>query len=163
MAVPQFSAGKLTANALNAAFGYVPLMVIKSANEIVNNSATYQDDNELAIAAAAGITYGWSLAVFSTSGTTPDIKMQMTAPSGTSWGYGMRMAYNTAGTFEFNPFTGGILGATYGAGSVIQAAAEGTFVTGGTAGTLRLQWAQNTANASDTTVHAGSWLRLWRV
>jgi hypothetical protein len=41
--------------------------------------------------------------------------------------------------------------------------AWGLVIMGGTAGTLQTQWAQNTANVSDTIVKAGSFLELNRI
>ncbi|NJP75705.1 hypothetical protein HCJ99_34060 [Streptomyces sp. C1-2] len=40
---------------------------------------------------------------------------------------------------------------------------KGTLVVGSTAGTLALAWAQNTSNASATTLKAGSRLELTRI
>ena len=39
----------------------------------------------------------------------------------------------------------------------------GTLTVGSAAGTMQLQWAQHTSNATGTIVHAGSSLELWRI
>ncbi len=139
----------------------MPLVVYKTANETVNNSAGYQDDNHLALTLEANATYEcWLHGIYS-SGTTPDLKYQFSKPSGATLADWSVLAYNTASALAFGvapagDFTpGGLTGTT-------------TFdswglVTTTNAGTLRVQWAQNTANASDTIMRAGSYLRALRI
>ena len=50
-----------------------------------------------------------------------------------------------------------------GAGTPSVALINGTLVTGGTAGTAVLQWAQNTQNASDTKLLTGSVMLIRKV
>lgn len=157
-----FGSGKLRAALLNAAFGYVPAMVIKGADETIISNATYQDDNELQYPVSAGVTYGWRLSTMYTSGATPDIKFQLTGPAGLTWYRGTRLGYDTGGSFGYGVFTGGVIGAQFG-GTDLPLDAWGSFVVGATAGTLKLQWAQNTLTASNTTVHTGSSLQVWKV
>lgn len=151
-----FSPGILTADQLNAALG---LQAYKSADETVNNSATLQNDNDLAVDVEANGVYSLHLYLVYSSGATPDFKIDFTAPSGTTF---------EASFFDYN---GGSFawGATSALGSVTGLAGTGanapfilraTVFVGGTAGTVQLRWAQNTANASDTIVRKGSRLTL---
>jgi len=156
--VPSFSAGqKLTATALQRV---VPLFAFKVADEIVNNSTTFQDDDELFFTLEANAVYEGNLHVVYNSGTTPDLKWQFTKPSGatqTDWSF---LGYSTASALTYG--TGGESATAGGLGGKTTADAYG-LITTTNAGTLRLQWAQNTANASNTTIYAGSYLRCLRV
>lgn len=50
-----------------------------------------------------------------------------------------------------------------GVGSLRHTRAKGFVANGANAGNLQLQWAQNTANPSDTTVRANSALKAWQL
>lgn len=155
-----FLAGEiLTASALNSS---LPRIVRKTSDETVNNSATFQDDNELFLSVEASTSYRVHLQLVYQSNATPDFKYQFTAPSGATfpvWTFlgkgGGVLVHDIAGS------SGGVVGLD---GNAANTAFEawGILVVSSTAGTLRVQWAQNTANASDTIVRAGSFLELVR-
>lgn len=152
-----FAGQKLTATALQAV---VPLFAYKVADEIVNNSAAFQDDNELFVSLAANAVYeGWLHVVYN-SGTTPDLKWQFTKPSGATQNDWAFLGYSTASALTYG--TGGQSATAGGLGGKTVADAWG-LITTTNAGQLQWQWAQNTANASDTTVYAGSYLRCLRI
>lgn len=150
----------------------VPLYVIKGSDESVVSSTTVQDDDELFI---ANIPVGtWQLSgelwVAGTSGINQDVKYGWTFPAGTlTWsGGGLHPDWANSASNRDVVFEGDVLDTS----SPSNARAYGT-VTGGNiptqisgilqntaAGTLQLQWAQNTSNADDTTLKAGSWLCL---
>ena len=66
------------------------IIVTKSSDEVVNNSATLQDDDELKFAVSANEKWFSRLFLIWTSGTTPDLKVGFTAPSGSTirWHHG---------------------------------------------------------------------------
>ena len=138
--------------------------VRKTADEIVNNSTTLQNDDALLAALAANEVVAFQCAIHLTSGVTPDIKVAFTVPSGATLRWGMvgnadpsinQTSVGASGT--------GILAQTAGVALPGHILLSGTVVNGANAGNLQLQWAQNTADASDTTVLANSWLLVIRV
>lgn len=134
--------------------------VVKSADEIVNNDSTLQNDNELAFAVAANSIYRFQMWFRYTSNTTADIKNAFTLPAGAvangvSWG--LSVASAIVQVMDVSGSWGG-QNAT-----VTWVFTEGLIITAATAGTVQLQWAQNTPDVSDTTVLAGSVLSVQRV
>ena len=138
--------------------------VIKGSDETVFSSTTQQDDNELAIDVTIGVTYAviMILKLIQGAGTDADFDFRFTQPAGSS------------GAYSFNIIAAG--GTSYGmikgetgwtpiqfnvpngpAQSVLTL--MGSF-TAGADGTLQLQWAQNSAQLTNTTVQAGSTLLL---
>jgi hypothetical protein len=153
-----FLAGEiLTAAALN---GALPLAKVKSADETVNNSATRQNDDHLAIVVEVNTLYILEMDFVFNSGATPDFQFGFSFPAGTG-GRVIGMAHDTAGAvFTFtadlavsNPSLNGI-------GADAHVHVSGQVLTAGTAGTLQFRWAQFTANASNTIVRQGSSMRL---
>ena len=144
------------------------LFAKKAANEVVNNSATVQDDDHLTVTVAASGVYELS-AMFIYDGTnTADMKLGFSGPSGSTldWvthsldgtaGSGITAVKMTAQTISGTPSFGAI-----GAGSKVIAKVSGLLTVGGTGGTFKVQWAQNAAEATDTTMYAGSYLSLVR-
>jgi hypothetical protein len=143
--------------------------VYKSADEIVNNSTTLQNDNELLFTAVAGQKYLFTVNLIHISvSASADINVGFTFPTGTmNWlGVGMDLAATV------NPASVRMAG-TVGAASGTALAfgtlttTSGSQITGTyactTGGTVQLQWAQNTLTASDTTVKAGSSIQAIRV
>ena len=131
----------------------------KTADETVNNSTTLQNDDHISIAVEANAFYALEAVFFLISGTTPDFKFLFVGPAG--------VAIDGLVHFVTTTFVAGFTEAaavpilTTGANEV--AFLTGLVDTAGTAGALTLQWAQNTANASDTKLLAGTWVRLTKV
>ncbi|MEZ6330645.1 MAG: hypothetical protein R3B12_01370 [Candidatus Saccharimonadales bacterium] len=63
--------------------------VVKTTNETVNNSATLQNDDELKFSIGADETWTYRFVLQANSGTTPDFRFAVTAPSGAT----CRVAY----------------------------------------------------------------------
>jgi len=134
----------------------------KPDDEVVNNSKTLQDDDDLVFSIAASEIWYFEFFLNSLSGTTPKIKYALILPSG---------ATLRACVYSINPSGAQALQLLASASAVNIAGAgvtDGTHnvltriygyvLNSTTAGTVQLQWAQNTADASDTTVKAGSYL-----
>lgn len=144
--------------------------VVKAAGQIVNNSATLVNDAELLATVDASTVYAFTAMIFFTSGTTPDIKFAFTFPTGATcaWGHiGLLTSASPTGDADFGSYssaTSGVSGVSAAGTTGVQLVLlTGSISVGSTAGTLQLQWAQNTATASDTTLHAGSTLAITQV
>lgn len=137
-----------------------PLFARKTSDETVNNSTTLQDDNELFVSVAANQVYKLHLMVGYSSGTTPDFKINFSLPSGATMPRSSFITGGTGAAVQHGTFTGASVVGIDGQGSDASLQIWGTVVMGSTAGTVTLQWAQNTLNASDTIVRSGSTLEL---
>lgn len=135
-----------------------PVFARKTADETVNNSAVMQNDNHLFLPVAANTVYRLSMRLGISSGATPDFKTAFTFPAGTTMFYNATtVAVSTATLQNYGldqtstaSIEGGQTSVTY----------DGLVIVSAAGGTLQLQWAQNTANASDTKVLAGSYIEL---
>lgn len=151
---------KLRASTLSALISEVrPLTSIKSADETVNNSATLQNDDQLFLSVAANTFYELNLRLIMNSNATANFKLQFTAPAGA--GFSSHSIEGNAATALTGP--GGAGGTYTGVAADKIVIVGGQFSTAGTAGTLQLQWAQNTANVSNTIVKANSYMTLRQI
>ena len=128
-------------------------VVLKTADETVNNTTTTQDDDHLVVALGANETWILRCFIKYNSNTTANFKHSWTVPSGTTYS-ALFQGDNTGGFVEYHRTTS--------VQTVDGKAADWAFLeevvvkTSSTAGNIQLQWAQNTANASDTKVLIGS-------
>lgn len=142
------------------------LMVRKAANEAVTSSTTLQDDDELFLAVQANSIYfvqGWFRYV--SANATPDLKLNYTYPAGasftrTDWG-APSTTTSAADTINTTVQTTGdsARGADTNNRSIYM---MGELTTGATAGTFRVQWAQNTSDAGSVTMLGSSRLMMWK-
>mgnify|MGYP001558419133 CR=1 FL=1 len=134
-------------------------IVVKTADETVNNSATLQDDNVLLFAVAANEKWQFEGVLMIQSNSTADFKLTFSGPTG-SVGQFSRIfreaATDNAGNGDLGDVDNSI--AIVGGGRVF-ILFWGAIVNGANAGNLTLQWAQNTATVVDTIVHAGSYIK----
>lgn len=140
------------------------VLVVKAADETVNNNDAFQNDDELFFSVNGGELWyvTWFLRV-SAASATPDIVVAITDPPGslTSWwkefnatsSVGAATRGTERGDDVFNIQTG-VNDFNY--------LAIHALVKTKNAGTILLQWAQDVAHASDTIVKAGSHLLAWR-
>jgi hypothetical protein len=142
------------------------LTIRKPADEIVNNSAVYQNDNDFFFSVAANEVWAFQLGMRVTSNTTADIKFQWTVPSGMTgrwWG----LYQNGDGTLVVSAKTADLITSPFTIpwGGVSEGFINwsGTAVNSSTAGTLQLQWAQGTATVVDTKIMQDSFLQAQRV
>ena len=133
----------------------------KTADETIASSTTLQNDDELFVTVAANAAYRLQHDFVFNSGTTPDIKFTYSLPSGGA-GKVIGWAHNTSNViFTFN----GLATATYSLSGIAAVAfvRVSGYITTSSAGTVQVQWAQNTSDPGSTTVLAGSSLQLTRV
>ena len=150
----------------------LPLVAYKATTEPLTSSTTLQNDDDLVLTVEADATYEMDLKLFHDSDATVagDIKIGWVGPSGATMNWGVHGA-NTSIASSTN--VGGVnmqtrvIGevAAFGGGdsSGTVALAFGVLATSSTAGTMQLQWAQETSHAVATNVRAGSLLKLRRI
>lgn len=154
-----FASGRITAAQLEA---LVPKIKIKVADETVNNSATLQNDDELLFPVSASTNYILRGRIVFNTGATPDIKIGWTGPTGFTMDYSV-LGFSGGAAFSANRFSETGTPEVDGAGVADEFFLDGIVKISTTAGTLQFQWAQNTANASNTLVMANSYIALQQV
>lgn len=159
--------GRLRASILSALITELrPLSAIKTSDEVVNNSSTLQNDDQLVVALTANAVYRLTVEAQYTAGTTADYKWAFTFPAGTTVSIAQPALWSTATAYTqaVGPLTSGTAVAAGGNGTGTKATIfmVGIVTVGGTAGNLQYQWAQNAATVEDTTTYAGSYLELVR-
>ncbi len=132
------------------------------------SNTTLGTDLELSVPVVANAMYMVRLImILSSAVDTGDIKVLFRTPaSATFQGMGTTLiASATSQTQTQNLPYGGNASESWGvlAGGTSYGMVNGMLVTAGTAGTLSIEWAQNTSVGSQTSVNAGSNLWLYRV
>lgn len=163
----------LTAAKLQALIAEVrPLYARKTADQTITSSTTLTDDTHLLIAMAANTVYKLNgLLRYACASTTPDLKIAFTIPSGTTGtifgaGGGTNVTGQEGSISLYTPSgsagsIGTVFFGTNNSGSFpIGIALNGTIRTGGTAGNIRLQWAQVTSDGNGITMLTDSDLEL---
>jgi hypothetical protein len=128
--------------------------VVKTADETVNNSAVLQNDDELLL--AVGANEDWVIDLYLIIETTgvADFKWAFTVPTGGVI-KGVLAFASTIVEFDATAAKLVLFGFdTAGAGYWVRL----RYIGGANAGNIQLQWAQNTAQASDTKVLEGSYI-----
>jgi|SRR5690348_3522390 hypothetical protein len=133
------------------------LYAIKPIDEFVNNSATLQDDDDLAIILEPSTIYHVEFCGVYDTQATPGFKTIFVGPSGIT---GLIQGC-ASGLTAFN----GVNVTTQlnwgGGGTQRQFITSMRLVVSTTGGTFKVQWAQQNANATNTTLRAGTFLRAW--
>lgn len=141
--------------------------VLKQADETQNSSTTFADDAELTLPVLASETYLIQFDIFFDTAATPDFKFQFTGPSSPTevTVRGKYAAPDAAADTDFVDTAFSTSHAVTGAAGTTGGHVFGSLllVNGTNAGSVTLQWAQNTSDAADTTVLAGSLLNYVRV
>lgn len=144
--------------------------VRKAADEALPiSTTTLQNDDELFVPLPTAGTFAFEGRIIYDSATAADIKFAFTIPAGASFTWGIIGPATTVssgiGDGNFNVTTSSATALTAGGSGVgvfTNALLWGEVTMGGTAGNLQLQWAQNTSDATVTTVRARSRLLAWR-
>jgi len=132
----------------------------KTVDETVNNTAVLQNDDVLFVSVEANAIYSTTLMIHYTSGATPDLKVALTYPTGLTARW-RQLGYFAAALQSVQSTEAGTSALDGGTAWTVEY--KGLVVVGANAGTLQLQWAQNTMNASNTSVLAGSYIELRRL
>lgn len=154
-------------------FYFVP----KTSDETLSASTTLQDDNLLLWSVSVSEKWHFELTLYiqaAANASAMDYKHGWSYPSGTTIRWGRMSTADTS----IAAFTGGAttvsvpgldtetdvaaVGLSANSPGVQGVRIAGRVLVGGTAGTVNYRWCQNTSNASDLTVMAGSNLRLYK-
>jgi hypothetical protein len=157
--------------------GFVPqissmILRRKAANETLNTSTTFQDDDHLQWPVTAGQIWEVRGTIFVTqTSATPDFKFQFLAPGGA--GDSLTLFYKM---FKIQGGGGGTLnesailsGYSTSSGNLSMNAntyaidMSGVFVVGNASGNIVLQWAQNTSDPTNIQVDKNSYLFITRI
>lgn len=170
MAFTPFVSGQvLTASGLNAALGWIPVTITKSADQSRTNNTGLVDDTELFFTPAINTTYKAQWDLFYSGTTAGDGKIALTFPAGSTcpWGY---QGYDINLAFSSIAFDTTVASATTfsiggsGATNSLLCRITATVTMGSTAGSIRLQFAQVVAAAATSmTVRQGSTLTYHRI
>jgi hypothetical protein len=159
------SAGaKLRGSVLSALITEVrPVIARKTVDETISSSSTLQNDDELFVSVTANAVYSARLHLPYQSNATPGFKYGFTFPSGTTLPLWSFEGITTVPAFTYGVATNGGVSGLGGTAANQALDAWGLVIVSSTAGTLQVQWAQNTLNASNTIVRAGAFLELIRL
>jgi len=133
-------------------------LLVKEADETVNNSSVLQDDNEILFAVAANEVWQFEGVLnISVITDTTSFKMTFTGPSGAVGSFSA-IRYTSVGAIDSDS---GNLGTSISMSAGVGRAVYfwGGIHNGANAGNLTLQWAQNSAAVEDTKVLAGSYIK----
>lgn len=167
--VPTSAGQTLTAAKFEDLASYaVPITAVKASDTSVNTDGTVNSDPELVIVLPANRTYDIEVVIHATSAANAagDLRVAYAwtnTATVTRGGDGLALALASGTSADLNApalaadTTSPTSDLTYGVSTTRTVVREVlTVVTGGTAVTLTLQWAQETSNANNTTVLTGS-------
>jgi hypothetical protein len=138
----------------------------KTVDESRTSTTTLEDDDDLFTSVVANGIYlaQWDLRV--DGATAGDFKYAWTGPAGATMLW-TSLGHDTAGVFgagvDGTAIGTAIAHGTLGSGTPSHIWGSGTLVVSSTAGTFRMQFAQNASSATATKALAGSWLWVRRV
>lgn len=138
-----------------------PTLARKIADETVNNSASLQNDDALLLPVLANFRYAFDAEIRYSTNATANLKWAFTVPSGSTLVYSALYVPAGATTLALAEFINNAGGTADDSSTRIRI--RGLLDVGATAGNLQFQWAQNTANVSNTLVQNFSYLHLDRV
>lgn len=164
-----FTAGqRITAAFMNSAF-QERRTLITLADQTATSGTTLINSAYLTFTVAVNSVYRLETELFYTAGTTGDLKIQFTAPSGSflrtsPWGQYASLSATDAAISHDGADNGGpwLFG---GGGSSVMLTCRpvGSVSTAGTSGNCVLQFAQSTGDATNTILKAGSSMTLIKV
>lgn len=140
-------------------------IIAKASDEDVNNSDVLQNDDDFTFSIGASEKWAFTISVPLTSVAAAGFKYKFTIPAGVTRSHKSTVIYDTAAII----FSGvdDMDATTDYAGGVALAAdllqIHAYIHNGTTAGTVTMQWAQSTADASNTRLHQDGWMDLRRV
>ncbi len=137
----------------------------KTSDETVNNSTVLQNDNELLFAMAANEVWHVALIMIIDSSAVADFKFGFSLPAGAT-AHGYYIGHSSAGAAIqgalIQTSVSDLQGVGVGTGRN-QAIVNLVVINGVNAGNFQLQWAQNTAEVSDTKLLTNSCITAGKV
>lgn len=152
----------------------VDSVVLKTADQTVNNSETYVNDTHLVFAVGTNEVWSFDMKLLTDSGTTPDFKATFTVPTDTEL-EGLATFNDTIGNRVHQSFglSGSTAAATMDIGGIgggggddegrLVLVFNAIVISHGTAGNVQFRWAQETADSSDTIVKKNSMIIKRRI
>jgi hypothetical protein len=139
---------------------------VQTATQTVNGSTSLVSSSYLTVALEASSRYSFEAKILFTSNATADFKIGILGPSGAAAYY--NAIGDLVGAGQVTPTTDSDISSAStiafdGSGGNDMAQLSGLIVTGVTAGTLTIQFAQNTSDASNTSLLIGSVLTINKV
>jgi hypothetical protein len=142
----------------------LPYKLVDESVSSATTGATYQNDDHLSASVVANGVYVVELNINTTIGAG-NLNTQFTFPSGTaenaSFDWSNNSVAYSAAWQKIASSSSPLVAGGFSTGGPIRIMF--TLFVGSTGGTLQLQWAQASANAANTTLLKGSWLRVTRV
>lgn len=139
----------------------------KAADQTVNNSAVLVVDDTLQFPLLVNGKYSFELYLQFTTNSTADFKFRTVGPAAPTLVSIERRHWVPNTVVDVNAldaaFSAGDVAIDGAAGTVGLIHMRGLIYNGANAGTFSINWAQNTANASNTIVKAGSFVRAFRL
>jgi hypothetical protein len=139
----------------------------KTVTESVTSSTVLQNDDALTFTVAANAEYALSLFLFydGATGLSNGISTALALPAGATVSGGKLTQTTPTSAFVVSAGSGTPIftGDTSGPGTTWGVRLDFSVVVAGTSGSVTLQWAQETSNATATRVLAGSWATITRV
>jgi hypothetical protein len=161
---PQIVAGMALTSALLQSM--LPQEAVKSSGTPRAATTTMTADLALTAAVAAGASYDVDLLMIynGPATNTGDLKFEWLVPSGATFAGGFLGVANPLALYS-TYVTATTVQVSYGngTGNPLWCMVTGTLITSATAGNLQVQWAQNTSNATATTLMTGSKLSARRI
>ena len=135
----------------------------QTADVTKNANVTVANLTGLSFAIGASQTWFWQASLFGNSNAAADYRFSVTGPAApTAVWYGFLTANDPFATSgAANAFATEVLASSTGGNELILA--SGTIRNGANAGTVQLQFAQGTSNASDSKIFTDSHLMAWRI
>jgi hypothetical protein len=143
------------------------LFATKATQTGRNTTTTLADDPDLTLPVVANATYLAQILLRHNSQPAGDFKWTMLGPAGASFDHVGGTIQSLGSVFTDDQEISGQLGDVFSsagiAGVNTPIRLEGLLITAGTAGNFKLQWAQLTSNAGNSTLLANSFMSLRRV
>lgn len=157
-----FAGTRILASTINNIAGlYAP----KNSNQSIASNTTLQNDTALFVPVLANKTYEFALRLLynGVGGGGGELKFGWSVPSGTTmvWGLNYAVAPTLGLALVYGTQSSVLAGGANGTGNPLPLWMSGFITTSGTTGNVQFQWAQNTSNATATTVMIGSRLIAW--
>lgn len=134
------------------------VLIVKESDETVNSSTIMQSDDELQFNVGRNHKWEIEVALMVNSGATPDFKCELFGTSMTAH-YTVTGPSGTAGSVQSLASSTSVVTDGTDQSVVIR----GILYTNDQIGTFQVRWAQDTSDAGDTTVKAGSYLHARRI
>jgi len=166
VALPVFTVGQvLTAADVNQ-YLVNTIAARKTANESVTSSTTLQDDDHLNVTVAANCTYEFTCMLKFDGALAGDLKYQFVGPSGATLTAAVLQIVTGGTVTTEDQLTSMIISSTLTAGAFTGGGSlliHGIVVVSSTAGTFKLQWAQDTSNGTATRILQDSFFVLRQI